>query len=685
MYDDGADVNGMWRAFLEVWCPVIEKHMPLVTITVRHPPCPWLEEDPEVRTCMRERDLARLERDAHKNTPLREDTEAEYKRARNAAKTAQSKARTNFFMTSYRHSKPKIWSDIHKFLIASKRGSSLTYNSSAKPVQWANELNQHFVSVGPDMASSLGTAAASGRRLTPRPPRVVSGAFRVRPATLTELSSALQRMRNSKSSGTDGITVAMLKQTFPVVGPHLLRLVNQTIRTGKLPDDWKAAVVTPLFKSGDVNDVNCFRPVSVLPTVSKLAERVVYDQLVDYLSSHDIICPEQHGFRGGHSTESAMLDAVQFVISETDRGRVVTNIAADTSKAFDSVEHGRLLEKLGWYGVSAHWFSDWLRGRKQMVKGGSRHLPVSHGVVQGSILGPILFLLFTNDAPSHVNCDKIVMYADDSQFLNSSSKNDLINHKIKLEDMLCSVQIWYDQNSLKVNPAKTEMMVFGMPKRAGPGGITVNFGGAQIRPVSKMQVLGVTLDPELRWENHISAVVRKSYATLAGLAKFANKLPATVKRFIVETLVFPHIMYCLTVWGGCRDIQQKRVQKVLNHAAQIVTSSKRSDHVTPLFKELNWQRLENLILEKDIMTVHEILHKDTFPENLKALVEFRADVSARSTRAVEAGQLQLPAVHTERARRFFTYRALAAWNGASAAVRGAPTAKSCKRRIRAGL
>ena len=114
------------------------------------------------------------------------------------------------------------------------------------------------------------------------------------------------------------------------------------------------------------------------------------------------------------------------------------------------------------------------------------------------------------------------MYADDSQFLNSSSKNDLINHKIKLEDMLCSVQIWYDQNSLKVNPAKTEMMVFGMPKRAGPGGITVNFGGAQIRPVSKMQVLGVTLDPELRWENHISAVVRKSYATLAGLAKFAN-------------------------------------------------------------------------------------------------------------------------------------------------------------------
>ena len=202
---------------------------------------------------------------------------------------------------------------------------------------------------------------------------------------------------------------------------------------------------------------------------------------------------------------------------------------------------------------------------------GSRHLPVSHGVVQGSILGPMSFLLFTHNAPSHVNCDKIVMYANDSQFLNSSNKNDLINHKLKLEDMLSTVQIWYDQNSLKVNPAKSEMMVFGMPKRAGLGGITVNFGEAQIRPVPKMKVLGITLGPELRWESHVSAVVRKSYATLAGLARLANKLPAPVKRFIVRTLVFPHTMYCLTVWGACsRDIQRKRVQNVLNMLPKLI-------------------------------------------------------------------------------------------------------------------
>ena len=496
LYDDNADVNTMWGNFLEVWRPIIEKHMPLVIFKVRHPPCPWLE-DSQVRSCMRKRDLARADRDAHKNTPLGEDTEAEYRRARNDAKAIQCRARSNFFMTSYRHSKPKIWTDIRKFLIASKRDCSFSNAPNIKSAQWAEQLNRHFASVGPSIASSLETAAAAGQRLTPRPPRVVSGAFRVRPATLPELSSALNRMRNSKSSGADGITVGMLRQTFSVIGPHLLRIVNGTIRAGKLPDDWKVAMVTPLFKSGDVTDVNSFRPVSVLPTVSKLTERVICDQLVDYLTSHDIICPEQHGFRRGHSTESAMLDAVQFIISETDRGRVVSNVAADTSKAFDSVEHGRLMEKLGWYGVHSHWFSDWLSDRRQIVRGGTRQLPVTHGVIQGSTLGPVLFLLFTNDVASHVTCDKIVMYAEDSQFLNSSSKNDLASHKLKLEDMLSTVQNWYDQNSLKLNPTKTEMMIFGIPKQASSGDITVNFAGAQVRPVTKMKVLGVTLDPEL--------------------------------------------------------------------------------------------------------------------------------------------------------------------------------------------
>ena len=191
------------------------------------------------------------------------------------------------------------------------------------------------------MASQVDSADPLG----PRPRRVVSGAFRVYPATLPELSVAVRQMSASKASGDDGITIAMIRMTFPVIAPYLLHIVNDSIVSGTLPGAWKVAKVLPLHKAGSVDDPNNYRPISILPTVAKLTERVICNQLMAYLQSHCVLGEEQHGFRPGHSTESAMLDAVGCIVRSIDKGNIACLTTADTSKAFDSVPHRRLLEK----------------------------------------------------------------------------------------------------------------------------------------------------------------------------------------------------------------------------------------------------------------------------------------------------------------------------------------------------
>ena len=305
-----------------------------------------------------------------------------------------------------------------------------------------------------------------------------------------------------------------------------------------------------------------------------------------YLTTNHILCPQQYGFRPGLSTEAALLDAVTFATDNIDRGLVTSLVTADTSKAFDSVEHGRLLDKLGWYGIESGWFAAWLGGRTQIVRGGSISMEVTHGIVQGSVLGPILFLIFTNDLAQHIPHGRIVMYADDTQFLDADCPSDSQALKSRIEETLCIGLKWFTQNRLKINPAKTEMIVLKSRRQNFESDFSIEFGTDKILPADSVKVLGVTIDSHLTWECHISAILRKCYSVLVSLARIRHRLPKCTRRLLVEALVFPHIRYCMSVWGNCSAAQKHRVQKAINFGARIVTGLSRRDHVTPALREL---------------------------------------------------------------------------------------------------
>ena len=416
-----------------------------------------------------------------------------------------------------------------------------------------------------------------------------------------------------------------------------------------------------------------YRPISILPTVAKLCERVRCGQLMEYLSSCNVLCSQQYGFRPGLSTETAMLDAVTYATENMDRGMITSLVTADTSKAFESVEHGRLLEKLGWYGVDSDWFEAWLGGRTQSLRGGTSITDVTHGVVQGSILGPVLFLIFTNDLTEHIPHGRVIMYADDTQFLDTDMPRNVNELKARIEENLAIASDWFTQNSLKINPLKTEMVLIKSRRTSIDPQFSVAFGNTTMKPSPSVKILGVTVDSCLSWEPHISGIVRCCYGLLIMLARTRHRLSTETKRLLIEALVLPHIRYCLSVWGSCTATQRHRVQKALNFGARIVGNVGYRDRVSPILRELGWLRVDDLIREHDVVMMRNLIMADRAPEMLRERIAHRSDVSSRTTRATSDDLLHLPRARTEFCCRSFLCRATGTWNGVPSEIRESAT------------
>ena len=407
-------------------------------------------------------------------------------------------------------------------------------NSVTNSHELSNAFNDNFSTIGTKLANEVPLVTDGSSYAD----YIVSSnnKFVFSPISSSNVFSLLNKLSKSKATGLDIISAKLIRECADLISIPLCNIFKKSLSSGSFPDDWNCARVTPLFKQGERTDVNNYRPISVISVIAKVFERIVYNQLIyGFLANEEIIINQQSGFRSLHSTVTALLEATDSWAFNIDRGNVNAVVFLDLKKAFDTVDHDVLLAKLSLYGIqdSAYdWLKSYLNNRTQkcVVNGSlSKVCSLGCGVPQGTILGPLLFLIYINDLPNCLSFCQPRMYEDDSHITYSSA--DLHSVQSSLNRDLSNIPKWLLSNKLTLNTTKTEFMLIGSRQKLSTlsESLELSIDNVSIKQVSTSKSLGILIDDNMAWHSQIDTLSM---------------------HYIYNALVQPHFDYCSIVWGN---------------------------------------------------------------------------------------------------------------------------------------
>ena len=667
--DDATD------CFLTRLKEILDFHAPEVTLRVRKNKNPWWNA-----TCHGARNLRRKAERRYKKDPGNSELASMYKKARTNAAIIINQQRNNYYRRKLNRvagNARETYKVINHLL--DKEYAKSKFPNGRDDTAIADNLKQFFDSKIKGIYSQINDEIQStdqGHELHPhRTPSTRMASFE-----MIEDSELLQIIMSmpSKQCSLDPIPAFLLKSCAQELLPVISFIVNQSFQTGYFPCQLKTAVITPVLKKPnlDTDVLNNYRPISNLSWLSKILEKCVHKQLTSYLETNSLLSKFQSGYRKHFSCETAITRIHNDILLMIDKKTNVLLMLLDLSAAFDTVNHNLLLQKLHQsYGIDQSvlsWIESYLTGRRFKVRvrnGESDHCVLEIGVPQGSILGPILFILYTKSLETVVSKYGISVhfYADDTQLymsFNVHSKNPDIS---QLSACFAEIKSWMSSNYLKLNEDKTEIIEIGPYVNKFS---EISLSTTKIKLGSKAKNLGFMFDDSLSLKEQLTAIAQKCNMNLRNLHRIGSKLSKDLKIQLVHSCILSQLDYCNAVFGSLNESQIQILQKIQNSAVRFIFNLSLRDHITPYLKELHFLPVKQRINYKIAMLTFKSIH-GIAPPYITELIHLKSPNSIYGLRANHEPYILKTDLktHFKRTEGAFSYKAPYVWNNLPHTVR----------------
>ena len=612
----------------------------------------------------------------------------------------KDKAKKNYFHAYFEKNAENIkdtWVGI-KSIICLKNNkksqpNSLLVNNKllSNPKTVADTFNDHFSSVATKLQNKI---HHYGKNFSSFLKDANPHSFFITPTDPIEVSNKINELHPKKAQGPSSIPTAIFRLIIPTIAQPLTEIINLSFSTGTYIDSMKVSKVIPIFKEkGSDLDFNNYRLISLLSNVNKIIEKIMHERLYNFLEKYNIIYILQYGFRKGHSTNHCLFDLTESIRKAIDGNKFAVGVFVDLQKAFDTVNHTILIEKLKHYGIRGianEWFKSYLTNRHQFVSINGTDSEIRHmefGVPQGSVLGPLLFLIYINDLHNCIRYSTARHFADDTNLLLVNSSLKQLKKQINLD--LCFLSSWLKANKISLNVDKTEILVFHHVNKDINYDIRIKLDGKRLYPSNYVKYLGLLIDPHLTWSFHTKSLASKLTRAIGMLAKVRHFVNKSTLHNIYNGIFSSLLNYGCQIWGQHINSYVKRIIKLQEKAIRVINFADFRAPTSKLYKSSNILKFTDNIILNNYLYVHDSFNR-RIPTPLQGRMVYLHATHSSYTRISKMQCVKLPIARTtEYGLNSIISQAARNWNVIQITCNNDPfhlmTRNQCKQKLKAYL